>query len=55
MFAGRNNILLWATGWNFQTFNIFHRHVARIGTLLAIVHSVAYTVVYIYYGKLLER
>ncbi|KAJ5151218.1 uncharacterized protein N7482_010470 [Penicillium canariense] len=49
MFAGRNNIFLWATGWNFQTFNIFHRHVARIGTLLAIVHSVAYTVVYAYY------
>ncbi|KAF1350172.1 ferric reductase NAD binding domain-containing protein [Delphinella strobiligena] len=43
MFAGRNNIFIWATGWNFQTFNIFHRHIARVVILLAIGHSAVYT------------
>ncbi|KAF2816982.1 uncharacterized protein BDZ99DRAFT_470052 [Mytilinidion resinicola] len=47
MFSGRNNIFIWATGWNFSTFNIFHRHVARIATLQAIVHSIAWTVIYV--------
>lgn len=44
MFSGRNNIILWATGWRFSTFNIFHRHIARIATVEAIVHSIGYTV-----------
>lgn len=43
IFSGRNNIFLWLTGWSFSTFNIFHRHVARIATVLAIVHSIGYT------------
>ncbi|KIV87953.1 hypothetical protein PV10_09231 [Exophiala mesophila] len=43
MFSGRNNVFLWLTGWSFQTFNIFHRHVARIATILAIIHSICYT------------
>ncbi|RMD42101.1 hypothetical protein DV735_g3031, partial [Chaetothyriales sp. CBS 134920] len=40
MFSGRNNIFIWLTGWQFSTFNIFHRHVARGATMLAIVHSI---------------
>ncbi|ETI24659.1 hypothetical protein G647_04028 [Cladophialophora carrionii CBS 160.54] len=44
MFAGRNNIFLWLTGWSFATFNIFHRHIARCATVLAIVHSVGWSV-----------
>ena len=43
IFAGRNNIFIWATGWQFSTFNLFHRHVARIATIQAIVHSIGYT------------
>jgi hypothetical protein len=46
MFSGRNNIFLWATGWDYATFNVFHRHIARVATLEAIVHSIAYTVMY---------
>lgn len=42
-FSGRNNIFIWLTGWNYGTFNIFHRHIARIATIQAIVHSAAYT------------
>ena len=46
LFGLRNNIFIWATGWNFRTFNIFHRHIARVATIYAIVHSIGYTVVY---------
>lgn len=44
LFAIRNNILLWMTGWSFATFNRFHRWVARVATLQAVLHSVGYTV-----------
>ncbi|PYH88050.1 hypothetical protein BO71DRAFT_436126 [Aspergillus ellipticus CBS 707.79] len=46
MFAGRNNIFIWATGWSFSTFNVFHRHIARATILLAILHSIAETIRY---------
>ncbi|OJK04912.1 hypothetical protein ASPACDRAFT_19883 [Aspergillus aculeatus ATCC 16872] len=52
LFGGRNNIFLWATDFNVQSFNIFHRHVAWACTLLAIVHSINYTVVFqVYDGR----
>ncbi|EXJ60500.1 hypothetical protein A1O7_04653 [Cladophialophora yegresii CBS 114405] len=44
MFSGRNNIFLWLTGWSFATFNIFHRHIARCATVLAIIHSIGWSV-----------
>ncbi|KAL9045839.1 MAG: hypothetical protein Q9214_001187 [Letrouitia sp. 1 TL-2023] len=43
-FGIRNNILIWLTGWSFATFNRFHRWIARVATLEAILHSVGYTV-----------
>lgn len=46
IFSGRNNIFLWLTGWSFGTFNIFHRHVARLATLQGIMHSIGYTAYY---------
>ncbi|KAK8248909.1 ferric reductase like transmembrane component-domain-containing protein, partial [Phyllosticta capitalensis] len=50
MFAGRNNIFIWATGWSFRTFNIYHRHIARATTFLAIYHGAAYTITYVIYA-----
>ncbi|KLJ05523.1 hypothetical protein EMPG_10998 [Blastomyces silverae] len=44
LFGSRNNPFLWATGWSFATFNLFHRAIARVATIQAIVHSVGYTV-----------
>ncbi|KAJ0421145.1 ferric reductase transmembrane component 4 precursor [Aspergillus carlsbadensis] len=49
LFGGRNNIFLWATNFNAQSFNIFHRHVAWACTIFAIVHSINYSVVFAYY------
>ena len=43
-FAGRNDIFLWLTGWNYATFNVFHRWIARVITLEVIVHSMAFSV-----------
>ena len=47
LFAGRNNILLWVTGWNYQTFSIYHKWIARITWFLALTHAVGYSV---YFG-----
>ncbi|KAF2215486.1 hypothetical protein CERZMDRAFT_105155 [Cercospora zeae-maydis SCOH1-5] len=44
VFASRNDPIIWLTGWSFATFNRFHRLVARISVVHAVVHSVAYTV-----------
>lgn len=43
-FGIRNNILIWMTGWQFPTFIRFHRWVARVATLQAVLHSIGYTV-----------
>jgi hypothetical protein len=44
IFGMRNNVLMWATGWGFGTYNSFHRWVARVSTVQAVVHSLGYTV-----------
>lgn len=49
LFAGRNNIFIWATGWSYRTFNIFHRHCARAMVVFGIVHAIGYTVKYTVY------
>ncbi|RDL40881.1 uncharacterized protein BP5553_00860 [Venustampulla echinocandica] len=50
-FGIRNNTLLWLTGWDFATYNNFHRWVARVATVEAVVHSVAYTVLILQEGS----
>ncbi|KAH8602445.1 ferric reductase like transmembrane component-domain-containing protein [Bisporella sp. PMI_857] len=49
VFGIRNSSLLWLTGWDFATYNNFHRWVARVATVQAVIHSVAYTV--LIFGK----
>lgn len=46
-FSGRNNIILWATGWRFGTLNLYHRTIARVTMVLAIIHASAYTRYYV--------
>jgi predicted ferric reductase len=43
LFGMRNDALVWFTGWGFGTYNAFHRWVARVATLQAVVHSLGYT------------
>lgn len=44
IFAARNDPFMWLTGWSFAMFNRFHRWIARISVLHAVIHSIAYTV-----------
>ncbi|EME83870.1 uncharacterized protein MYCFIDRAFT_115437, partial [Pseudocercospora fijiensis CIRAD86] len=44
VFAARNDPFMWLTGWSFATYNLFHRWIARIAVVHAIIHSIAYTV-----------
>ncbi|KAF4122223.1 FAD-binding domain [Geosmithia morbida] len=44
LFGMRNNVVIWITGWDFGTFNKFHRWVARVATVQAVIHSVGYTI-----------
>lgn len=44
VFAARNDPFLWLTGWSYATYNRFHRWIARIMVIHAIIHSIAYTV-----------
>lgn len=46
----RNNVLLWVTGWDFATYNNFHRWTARVSTVQAVIHSIGYTIL-VFYGK----
>ncbi|RMD42198.1 hypothetical protein DV735_g2919, partial [Chaetothyriales sp. CBS 134920] len=39
IFAMRNNVLIWLTGWSFTTYNRFHRWVARLTTIQALLHG----------------
>lgn len=46
LFAGRNNILLWATNWSHSTYLLLHRWVARIFVFQTLLHSVFLLVAY---------
>ncbi|ODQ65218.1 hypothetical protein NADFUDRAFT_83263 [Nadsonia fulvescens var. elongata DSM 6958] len=43
LFGGRNNFLMWVTGWSFDTFNAYHRWIARAAMFHAFVHSIGYS------------
>ncbi|ODQ77010.1 hypothetical protein BABINDRAFT_163905 [Babjeviella inositovora NRRL Y-12698] len=44
IFAGRNNVLLFITRWNYSVFNMYHRHLARIFLLLTMAHGASMTI-----------
>lgn len=47
LFAGRNNFLIWISGWSFSRFVIIHKWLSRFAFLLVMVHAVGMT----YNGK----
>ncbi|SCU93358.1 LAFA_0F15962g1_1 [Lachancea sp. 'fantastica'] len=44
LFAGRNQILLWLTGWKQSTFVIYHKWVGRMFYLSVLTHTIAMTI-----------
>lgn len=55
LFATRNNIVLFITGWSFDTAMQFHRWMGRISTAEALVHSVAYSLLVLHDGRFLRQ
>ncbi|CDO96623.1 unnamed protein product [Kluyveromyces dobzhanskii CBS 2104] len=43
LMSGRNNLLLYLTGWPYETFLLYHRWLARGMWIHALVHSSCYT------------
>ncbi|CAJ0546526.1 Ff.00g011530.m01.CDS01 [Fusarium sp. VM40] len=50
LFGMRNNLIIWLTGWEFKTFNNFHRWVGRIAAVQAVIHSIGYTILILQRG-----
>ncbi|KAK7208460.1 ferric reductase NAD binding domain-containing protein [Myxozyma melibiosi] len=48
LFAGRNNILQYFSGWQFETFNVIHRWTGRWMFIQSAVHGLTYSLVYVY-------
>ncbi|RLV96177.1 putative ferric reductase transmembrane component [Spathaspora sp. JA1] len=44
LYGGRNNLLQWLCGINYQTFMCYHRHIARVMVMLVVIHSVNYSI-----------
>ncbi|WRT68183.1 uncharacterized protein IL334_005158 [Kwoniella shivajii] len=44
MLAGRNDVILWLTGWSYASLNLWHRWIARLAVLQAFIHGVMYTI-----------
>lgn len=55
LFAGRNNFLLWITGWSHSTYLLMHRWVARLCVLHAVLHSLIWLAVYVTQGRDVEK
>lgn len=50
LFSGRNNLLMFITGWSQSTMLAIHRWASRVATVQAVVHSIIYTITYFWTG-----
>lgn len=50
LFSGRNNLLIAVTGWDQTSLIAIHRWAARVATVQAVVHSIIYTLTYMWEG-----
>ena len=41
LFGGRNNFLIWLTGWKQSTFMTYHKWIARMLIIVVVLHSIA--------------
>lgn len=56
LFAGRNNFLLYITGWSYTTFLHFHKILALWMAVDSLIHSVGYTIMELgYYVEALQE
>ncbi|KAI8344217.1 ferric reductase like transmembrane component-domain-containing protein [Chlamydoabsidia padenii] len=43
LFGGRNNIMIYLTGWSYDRFIVAHKWASRVMFIHAVIHSAAYT------------
>ena len=55
LFAGRNNFLLYITGWSHGTYLLMHRWIARLCVLEVLIHSIAELRMYVVKGTLMTE
>ncbi|KAK9449020.1 ferric reductase NAD binding domain-containing protein [Limtongia smithiae] len=55
LFGGRNNILMYISGWSFETCNVWHRHIGFWMMWQSAIHGIAYTAQYIIYDNYASR
>lgn len=55
LFAGRNNFLLWVTGWKQSTFYTYHKWLARTTIFSAFTHTIAMLMNSIWFSKIHTR
>ncbi|CCE90452.1 ferric reductase family protein TDEL_0B03230 [Torulaspora delbrueckii] len=55
LFAGRNNFLLWITGWKQSTFYTYHKWLARTTIFSAFTHTIAMLMNSIWFNKIHTR
>ncbi|CAO3660389.1 unnamed protein product [Umbelopsis ramanniana] len=44
LFSGKNNVMLYVTGWSYDRFTVAHKWISRTMFFHGLVHSIAYTV-----------
>lgn len=47
LLAGRNNFFLWWTGWKQSSFFSYHKAVARVCVITALIHTIAYLIYFV--------
>lgn len=47
LFSGRSNPLIYATGWSYRTFSLFHRWLAMTLVVEGIIHGVVFSAYYV--------
>lgn len=51
LLGGRNNFVQFLTRWKFSTVLMYHRWIARVVVLMAFIHGVGYSVIFVINGK----
>lgn len=44
LFGGRNNFLIWLTGWSVDVFNVYHKWISRGILVLLLVHAISFSI-----------
>lgn len=55
LLGGRNNFIQFLTRWKFSTVLVFHRWISRMMVMMAFIHAISYSWLFIYRGDYAEE